>query len=126
MSTKKNIEDFPSLVGATATLFRYDRWDDLFLFEINKGKGKERVFLVCYNCDFIEFDGYIDVDKVYVILDAETLIMKEPSHNFLLKCTSVELWNYDKFESYDLKLWEKLGENKHGIKKPIFSIEELQ
>lgn len=125
MYTRKVTDYFPSLVGTTATLFRYDRWDKLLLLQINFEK-KERMFLACHNCEYIEFDGYIQTDRMTVVENTATLILKEQSRNFLLKCASIELWNYDKFDSYDLELSLTLDDKRYGVTKPILSIEELQ
>lgn len=124
----KFTDNFPSLATRTASLFRYDRWDKLVLIEVNINFNEKRLFLAFYNCQYLEIDNNmnINIDKIKILHDLDTLIIQEPSSHFLLKCNSIELWDEDKFEAYDFELYAKLGEEKrYGLRKPIFSIEEL-
>lgn len=125
MSIKKITDDFPSLAGAGAYLFGYRRWDRLLFLEISGNKKQDNLFLVCHNCEFLEFDGYVSIDKIQVIQDVKIIVLKEPSSNFLLKCTAIELWDNDKYNSYDSELFFRLREKRYGIRKPIMSVEEL-
>ncbi|MDY6902311.1 MAG: hypothetical protein SWZ49_30215 [Cyanobacteriota bacterium] len=92
-STTKITDDFPELAGAEATLFPYHRWNRLLFFKISGNRKQDDLFLVCHNCGLIEYDGYIYLDKVPIIKDANILILKEPSSKFILKCTVVEIWD---------------------------------
>ncbi len=77
-----------------------------------------RLYLTC-------LQSAVNIDKVRIIKDVNILILKEPSSNFLLRCTSIELWDNDKFKSYDSELCRKLREKRYGVRKPIMSVEEL-
>lgn len=102
--------------------------DKLLLLEVNINIKEQRLFLAFYNCQFLEFNNYTDVsiDKMRILQDLETLIINEPSSHFSLKCSSIELWDENKFKEYDKELYVKLGEEKrYGVRKPILSIEEL-
>jgi hypothetical protein len=122
----KITDSFPSLLGSTATLFRYDRWKKILFLKINLETEQKKAFLAFYGCEVFEFKNEINVDDIRLIEDLETLIIQEPSRNFTINCVSVELWNKDKFDAYDLELSIKLDEDKrYGVRRPIFSIEDL-
>ncbi|WP_157229302.1 hypothetical protein [Rivularia sp. PCC 7116] len=126
--TRNITDDFPKLTGAGADLYRYDRWDKLLLLDIDGNKKQDRLFLVCHNCELVEYDGYIHLDKVQIIKDAKIIILKEPSSKFLLRCTSVGIWNDDKYKSYDSELDRNLldkTDKRYGVRKPIMSVEEI-
>ncbi|MBV6627801.1 MAG: hypothetical protein KI793_33575 [Rivularia sp. (in: Bacteria)] len=127
-STRNIKDDFPLLTGAGADFYRYDRWDKLLLMDIDGNNKQDRLFLVCQNCELIEYDGYVDIDKVQIIEDEKILILKEPSSKFLLRCTSVGIWNRDKYNSYDSELDRYLLDKidkRYGIREPIMSVEEI-
>lgn len=125
MYEAKLVDQLTGVAGNKAILFRYDRWDKLLFLEVDIESGT-KVFLVCHNCLFFEIDRIVFLDKVIMIQDVETLTLSNPSQHFLVKCSSVELWDREKFDAYDLNLYNKLGEEKrYGIRKPIFSLEDL-
>ena len=125
ISPRKITDGFPRLNGAGAYLFRYDRWDKLLILGISGNNKQGDLFLACYNCEFIEYDGYINIDKLQIIEDTKIIILKEASSKFLLRCTSVEIWNRDEYNSYDSELDRNLLDKRYGVRKAIMSVKEL-
>jgi hypothetical protein len=128
MIHEKLIDKFPSLASKTAILFRYDRQSKLWLLEIEAQSGN-RAFLACYDCQLIEVSCNLPLylDEILLDQEAESLVLNDPSRNFILKCDSIELWNGDKFSAYNNELYKSLGGEKgYGERKPITSINELR
>jgi hypothetical protein len=124
MSKTMLTDNFPSLTSKIAYLFRYDRWDNILFLEIDR-LSEIAMFLVCCKCQFLEIDSAIHLDKVRMTSDSETLILDSPLCNFMVRCTSVELWDDAKFQAYNLELDRMMDEKRYGTRKPIFNIEEL-
>jgi hypothetical protein len=125
MHEKKITDYFSSLDGKEAYLLRYDRWKKLLFLGVYI-KSDRKVFLVCNECHFFEYKIPVKLNEIKIILSSDTLTLSEKYHNFLVKCTSMEVWDTDKFNTYDLELDSKMNEDeRYGIRKPVFSLEDL-
>jgi hypothetical protein len=117
-------QNFPLLIRKNAYLFRYDRWKNILLLEIDR-QPEETFFLMCCKCQFFEIGSIIHLDKVRMILDSDVLTLDNPSCNFMVKCASVELWDDATFQAYNLELDKMTDDKRYGTRKTIFDIEEL-
>jgi hypothetical protein len=125
MHEKKITDYFSFLDNKEACIFRYDRWEKLLFLEVYM-KPDKRAFLVCNECHFLEYESPINLNDVRIILSSDTLTLSEKSHNFMVECASIEVWDTDKFNTYDLDLDSNMNEEKrYGIRKPIFSLKDL-
>ncbi len=126
MFEKKLTEEFPLIAGKLATVFRYDRWYRLLILKIMEAPDLEEKYLVFHNCEYIQFGRGVDLDEVRIIHQSEKLHMYDKTDGFMLKCASVDLWDENKYDSYNDELDDSVGTERYNITRREVSLETLE
>lgn len=124
------VEKFPSIAGRLASVFRYDRWQKILLLSIlrESAEDEDESYIVLGNCEYMQFkDELLKLDLLKIVNNDNNLIVKNSSEEFIVKCSSVNLWDVEEYDAYFDELIDSVGDElRYVTMRPIDNIRDLE
>jgi hypothetical protein len=126
---EQNLTKIFSLVpGRFAEIFRYDRWQKLLILKIILHSNDSEEYLVFRNCKFIQFNTQpvFNLEQFTITNEAKEIIVSDKDDNFIVRCSSINLWNEEAYDLYFDELVESVGSECYDYTMKLLSLEDLE
>ncbi len=104
---KKLTDRFQELTGKIAQIVKYDGQNSLLILKVEENKEDKEtiIYIVCFDCTYIEFSLCSYLDGVIMFERNSSIFIEDKIHNSLsVICRKIELWNDDRFYDYLIKI----------------------